>query len=142
MNKLLLTLTIVLTGACISIADDTEKDLKKLAGTWEPVSTTEDGKDKSADELKGEKVVIDEKGNWEVFKDGNSLLKGSVKLDPSKKPKAADWSVEGADIVAKGIYELDGDKFKHCFSLMERPTEFGSKEGSGITNIVFKKAKK
>jgi len=142
MKRLLLSLTIVLTVACFSIADDAEKDLKKLAGTWETVSSTEEGKDKSADEIKGEKVVIDEKGNWEAFKDGTVLLKGTVKLDPSKKPKAADWSVEGTDIVAKGIYEVDGDKFKHCFSLKERPTEFGSKEGSEVTYIVFKKGKK
>jgi hypothetical protein len=45
-------------------------------------------------------------------------------------------------MVAKGIYEVDGDTWKHCFSLTERPTEFGSKEGSGVYYIVLKRVKK
>jgi hypothetical protein len=31
---------------------------------------------------------------------------------------------------------------KHCFALGKRPTEFGSKEGSGVTYIVLKRVKK
>ena len=87
-------------------------------------------------------VVIDASGKWEAFKDGTSLIKGTVKLDPSKKPKTADWAVEGTDIVAKGIYEVDGDKLKHCYSLKDRPTEFASKSGSEVTNAVTKRVKK
>jgi uncharacterized protein (TIGR03067 family) len=142
MSKLLLSITVVLTSASLGIADDAEKDLKKLVGTWEEVSHTADGKAKSADEVKGTTVVIDASGKWEAFKDGTSLLKGTVKLDPGKKPKAADWTIEGSDMVAKGIYDVDADAWKHCFSLADRPTEFGSKEGSGAYYIVLKRVKK
>ena len=142
MNKLLLSMTVVLTAVGVGIADDAEKDLKKLVGTWEEVSHTANGQAKSADEVKGTTVVIDATGKWEAFKDGTSLLKGSVKLDPAKKPRAADWAIEGSDMVAKGIYEVDGDTWKHCFSLKERPTEFGSKEGSEVYYIVLKRVKK
>ena len=142
MNKLLLSMTVVLTAVGVGIADDAEKDLKKLVGAWEEVSHTANGKAKSADEVKGTTVVVDATGKWEAFKDGTSLLKGSVKLDPAKKPRAADWAIEGSDMVAKGIYEVDGDTWKHCFSLKERPTEFGSKEGSEVYYIVLKRAKK
>jgi hypothetical protein len=45
-------------------------------------------------------------------------------------------------MVAKGIYEVDGDTWRHCFSLAERPTEFGSKEGSGVHYVVLKRVKK
>jgi uncharacterized protein (TIGR03067 family) len=124
------------------IADDTEKELKKMAGTWETVSQTRDGTESGADEIKGLTVVIDAAGKWEAFKDGTSILKGTVKIDPSKKPKSADWSVEGTDIVAKGIFEVDGDNFKHCFSLKDRPTEFASKAGSEVTYAVLKRVKK
>lgn len=142
MTKRLLSLAVVLTAAGLGVGDDAEKDLKKLTGTWEEVSHTADGKAKTADELKGHTVVIDASGKWEAFKDGTSLLKGTVKLDPAKKPKAADWAIEGSDMVAKGIYEVDGDTWKHCFSLTERPAEFGSKEGSAVYYIVLKRVKK
>ena len=142
MKKLLLSLAVVLTAAGVGTGDDAEKDLKQLAGTWEEVSHTADGKAKTADEVKGRTVVIDATGKWEAFHDGTSVLKGTVKLDPAKKPKAADWAIEGSDMVAKGIYEVDGDTWKHCFSLTERPTEFGSKEGSGVYYIVLKRVKK
>ena len=139
--KLLYTLAAVI-AVSPAIADDAEKELKKLVGTWETVSQTRDGTESGADEIKGLTVVIDATGKWEAFKDGSSILKGTVKLDPSKKPKSADWTVEGTDIIAKGIYEVDGDMWKHCFSLKDRPTEFASKAGSEITNAVMKRVKK
>ena len=83
-----------------------------------------------------------ERVGLEILLDGSQFVKGTGKLDPAKKPKAADWAIEGSDMVAKGIYEVDGDTWKHCFSLTERPTEFGSKEGSGVYYIVLKRVKK
>jgi uncharacterized protein (TIGR03067 family) len=142
MTKFLLSVAVVLTATGLGAGDDAADDLKKLTGTWEEVSHTADGKAKTADELKGHTVVIDATGKWEAFKDGTSLLKGTVKLDPGKKPKAADWAIEGSDMVAKGIYEVDADTWKHCFALTTRPTEFGSKEGSGVYYIVLKRVKK
>ena len=143
MTKTLLSLAVVLTAAGLGAGDDAADDVKKLAGTWEEVSHTADGKAKPADEVKGRTVVIDAAGKWEAIHNGTSVLKGTVKLDPSKKPKAADWTIEGSDMMAKGIYEVDGDTWKHCFSLTaDRPTEFGSKEGSGVYYIVLKRVKK
>ncbi len=142
MNRLLLAMTVVLAAAGVGLADDAAKDLKKLVGTWQEVSHTANGKEMSADEVKGTTVVIDATGKWEAFKDGTSLLKGTVKLDPAKKPKAADWSIEGSDMVAKGIYDVSGDTWKHCFALTERPSEFKSKEGSEVHYIVLKRVKK
>jgi uncharacterized protein (TIGR03067 family) len=142
MHKLLLSMTVVLTAAGVGLADEAEKDLKKLSGTWEEVSHIDNGKAKAADELKGLTVVIDATGKWEAFKDGTSFLKGTVKLDPAKKPRSADWAIEGSDMVAKGIYDVDGDTWKHCFSLTGRPTDFESKEGSDVHYVVLKRVKK
>ena len=36
----------------------------------------------------------------QALKDGTVYLKGSVKLDPSKSPKAADWAIEGTDMIS------------------------------------------
>jgi len=142
MKKLLLSVAVVLTAASLGTGDDAEKDLKKLTGTWEEVSHVADGRAMTAGEVKGATVVIEASGKWEAFKDGTSIVKGTGKLDPAKKPKAADWAIEGSDMVAKGIYEVDGDTWRHCFSLAERPTEFGSKEGSGVHYVVLKRVKK
>jgi uncharacterized protein (TIGR03067 family) len=142
MTRLLLSLPLLFAFAAIAAADDAANDLKKLVGAWEEVSHIENGKDKTAGEIKGATVVIDEKGNWQALKDGTVFLKGSSKLDPSKKPRAADWTVEGFDQPVLGIYEVDKDTWKHCFALGKRPTEFASKEGSGVTYIVLKRVKK
>jgi len=142
MKKLLLSVAVVLTAAGLGTGDDEEKDLKKLTGTWEEVSHVADGRAMTAGEVKGATVVIEASGKWEAFKDGTSIVKGTGKLDPAKKPKAADWAIEGSDMVAKGIYEVDGDTWKHCFSLTERPTAFESKEGSGVHYVVLKRVKK
>jgi uncharacterized protein (TIGR03067 family) len=142
MKKTVLTLSVVLSLTGFAFADDAEKDLKKLVGTWQTVSHTADGKETPADMNKGSTVIIDASGKWQALKDGTVVLKGTVKLDPSKSPKAADWSVDDTDIVAKGIYEVDGDNWKHCFSLTERPKAFESKDGSGATNVVLKRIKK
>jgi uncharacterized protein (TIGR03067 family) len=142
MRKLLTALAVVLTAAGVGTGDDAAADLKKLVGTWEEVSHTADGKAKPADDVKGRTVVIDAAGKWEAFQDGTSILKGTVKLDAAKKPRAADWAIEGSDMVAKGIYEVDGDTWKHCFSLTDRPTAFESKEGSGVYYITLKRVKK
>ncbi len=142
MTKALLSLSLLLVVAGTLRADDADKDLKKLVGTWQEVSNTSDGKERPAADVKSATVVIHADGTWEALKDGTVYLKGSVKLDPSKKPRAAEWTVEGFDMPALGIYEVKGDTWKHCFALGKRPSEFGSKEGSGVTYIVLKRVKK
>src|SRR5262245_28333254 len=114
MTKILLSLSLLFAATASVAADEAAKDLKKLVGTWQEVSHIADGKELPADDIKSSTVVIDAKGNWEALKDGTVFLKGSVKLDPSKSPRAADWSIEGMEKPVLGIYEVDGDKWKHC----------------------------
>jgi hypothetical protein len=57
-------------------------------------------------------------------------------------PAGGRLAIEGLDMTALGMYQVDGDTWKHCFALGNRPTEFGSKEGSGVTYIVLKRVKK
>ena len=61
-------------------------------------------------------------------------------------PAAADWTIttEG-DLKGKtalGIYDVDMETWKHCFSFDKRPEAFESKEGSKVTNAVLKRVKK
>jgi len=124
--------------------DQSKKDLKALEGTWKLVSQTKDGTQADKDKLEGMSVTI--KGDkWEVKKDDTVLLSGTVTLDASKKPKAADWKVtsDGAlkDKTALAIYKVEKDKFHHCYG-ETRPEKFESGEGSKVTYDVFERVKK
>jgi uncharacterized protein (TIGR03067 family) len=105
-------------------------------------------------------------GNWFIVND-DSLRKGEMwviskdqilmdakklglvviyfyRLDTSKTPKQIDLTVtaKGAPII-KGIYALDGDELRLCFSIMgkDRPTEFASKPGAAEFLILHRLGK-
>jgi uncharacterized protein (TIGR03067 family) len=74
------------------------------------------------------------------------FFKAKITIDPSKKPKAIDYSMIEGFTKGKqqlGIYEINGDEFKASFGKpgAERPTDFSSKPGDGRTVSVWKKAK-
>jgi uncharacterized protein (TIGR03067 family) len=135
---------VLVTTAFVSAADDdAKKDLKKLEGKWQLTAQTANGKEASADDVKKVTVTIDADGKWKAFADGQLIFEGTVKLDPAKKPKNADWTVKVEDktVTAQAIYEVDDDTLKNCFSTEKRPEKFESKEGSGITLAVYKRVK-
>ena len=123
--------------------DDAKKDLDKLQGDWTLESGERDGQKIPEEIAKTLKRTV--KGNKsKVTRDGETLAEGTMTLDPAKKPKAIDMKLEGMDQVVQGIYELSGDTFKICYGMpgVERPKEFATKAGSGLTLGVWKKAKK
>lgn len=138
MNALLL-LGLLMTGEAPK--KDAPKDEKAIEGTWIIESVKIDGKDN--EEIKGEKLI---------FKDGkftkkgkNTDAEGTYKLDPAAKPKTLDVTPEGKDQVVAAIYKLDGDKMTICTVPNPggaRPTEFNSKEGSGVMLLELKREKK
>src|SRR5262245_36959244 len=120
MRQAVLALTVVVAGAVAFAADDdqSKKDLQSLQGKWKLVSQTKDGKGTGKDEIEGLTVTI--KGDkWEVKKGDKTLLSGTVKLDASKTPKSADWTITSdgglKDKTAAAIYKIDKDKFHHCY---------------------------
>jgi uncharacterized protein (TIGR03067 family) len=126
-------------------ADDEQanKDLKAFEGTWQYTSQEADGKETDKEMLKAVTITVAADGKWEVKHEGKTFLAGTVKLDPSKKPKVADWTIttEG-DLKGKtalGIYDVDRETWKHCFAFDKRPEKFESKEGSKVTNAVLKR---
>jgi uncharacterized protein (TIGR03067 family) len=134
-------------ATAVAFADDAQvkKDMKALTGTWQYTSQVEDGKDTDKEQLRAVTVTITADGKWEAKHEGKVFLEGTVKIDPSKMPKAADWKIttEG-DLkgrTALGIYDVDKDTFKHCFGFDKRPGKFESKEGSKVTNAVLKRVK-
>jgi uncharacterized protein (TIGR03067 family) len=120
-----------------------KKELDQLQGTWQMVSHEVNGK--PDDTLKGTVRVVE--GDKFTIKKGDKVLRvGTMKLDPTKKPKWIDISFTEGPEKGKarlGIYVLDGDMQKICYGDLdkERPAEFGSKPGTGHRLVVFKRVK-
>jgi uncharacterized protein (TIGR03067 family) len=121
-------LSLVALAALASAKDDDQvkKGMKALAGTWQYTSQTDNGKEADKEKLKAVTLTITADGKWEAKHEGTVFLEGTVKIDPAKKPKTADWT-----IATEG-----------CFALEKRPEKFESKEGSKVTNAVLARVKK
>lgn len=130
-------------------ADDSEaakKDLARLQGEWSMVSGSRDGQALPDDVVKnGKRVCKDDETTVTIS--GQLLIKAKFTLDPSQTPKRIDYRVtEGANAgkAQLGIYELDGDTVKFCFSTPggDRPTDFTTTAGDGRTSSVWKRNEK
>jgi|SRR5260370_27176617 uncharacterized protein (TIGR03067 family) len=136
-------------GAALVMADDKKDDavkeeLKKFEGTWKLVSSEHDGEKAPDDAIKTAKAMA-KGGQVTLSVDGKTVMEADFTIDPTKKPKTIDATVTtaGPDKGKKtlGIYEIDGDTMKICFSDKERPKEFSAKKGSGCTLDMYKREK-
>jgi uncharacterized protein (TIGR03067 family) len=139
MRLLALVLALLAWMVPVVHADDAEKDLKAAQGAWQLAELTTDAGPAPADRIKGVKFTIkDDKLTMDGL-DGKPEF--TIKLDPSKKPKAIDLTLLDGAFKGKttmGIYSLDGDTLKLCVGNKEakdRPTEF--KPGGDADLMVF-----
>ena len=146
-NALLIVLTaLILSPARGEDAEAGKKDLAQLQGDWLMAAGDSGGQALPDDRVKNSKRVC--KGDeTTVVVGGQLLMKAKITLDPSQKPKNIDYLVTGGANAGKtqlGIYELDGDTVKFCFSApgKDRPTDFTTKAGDGRTSSVWKRDKK
>lgn len=149
-NLLIVALLGVMTS--VGTADDPPStrqparvDLAKLQGTWHCVAMERDGGEIPADDLKGSTVVYEDDQSI-LYRDGKLFRRGIITLDPSKTPKRINtWDLGGPyqDQTVPGIYEIDGDTLKLCFSRPgdERPTEFSTKKPPGLIVATYKRTK-
>jgi uncharacterized protein (TIGR03067 family) len=138
----------VLAMVLFVAADDAaKKDLDKMQGVWETIAMEVNGRDVFADGVrlkftfKGNKISVD--GDEEIKKDYGGF---TVKLDPSKNPKAIDMVVnmgERKDTQIPGIYEFKGDDLRICSKLdaNERPMKFASPENENQVLMTLKRVK-
>jgi uncharacterized protein (TIGR03067 family) len=123
------------------------KDLQAFKGTWRLSSKEVDGKNFSEEEIKGVIATNDGLGKFSVRRGDKVIDEGTVKLDPTKKPRTIDVTFtegERKGQTAQGIYEIQSDAFRVCVARPgdERPTDFSARVGSGCTLIVYKRDKK
>lgn len=110
------------------------KELKRLLGTWEIVLIEVAGKKGEPPESQKERLTFRGKA-FTVVQGGEARDKGTLKIDPAKKPKAMDMTSaggakKGATMLA--IYELRGDEMRVCAAPpgQPRPTAFTAEAGS------------
>ena len=161
--RLQMIVGVLVAAACLAASQPpgTKTDQDALQGVWNVVGFEQGGKaippemfkevmDGSTLTVKGTAVefkmfqvtVKDVGGKPEMTKK-EKVETGTVKIDPSKKPKQIDIAKrEGGTMT--GIYELTGDDLKVCLDPegKERPTEFKTKESSMIGTMVLKRLKK
>jgi uncharacterized protein (TIGR03067 family) len=137
--------TVAALGLLIAVAGPARADdQEKIQGHWKAEKAVRGGMEAPADEI--EKMTIEFKGNKAMPRHGDrSPETAEFKLDSSKSPKTIDITVNKGDKTdkPKGIYEIDGDTLKICFSEPneDRPTKFESPAGSKVMLIVLKRVK-
>jgi uncharacterized protein (TIGR03067 family) len=129
-------------------ADSVKEELKRLQGTWTPVSGSYSGKKLSAAAVQQEARLVIQGGRFTLQRPKDEAWKGTVTVNPAKKPKTLDLKItEGEDKgeTFEGIYELQGDTLKVCYNtalgLGDRPTSFDSGLSKGLLLVVFKRGK-
>ena len=118
-----------LAAAAANAQDATVKDeMKKLQGTWKVVALEGAGEKATEEYLKKKEMQLLVKEDRLSFSGTQGLQ--PYRLDPAAKPKAIDFLGDAAKVINKGIYELDADTLKLCFSqqpTLEHPKDFNTK---------------
>ena len=117
---------------------DPKTDLGKIQGRWFYNRVQEGGAEL---QLKDQTVVTISRDKLTVEREGETLMAGTVSLEPQAKPKALDLKL-GASQVRKGIYNYDGMTLTIVLGAPggDRPTVFRTKAGDGWTMITLKQA--
>ena len=125
--------------------DAAKKDLKALEGTWKALKGEENGAAVKEGDIKKYELTI--KGDKYTLRvNGEETEQGTLKLDPTKKPKAIDIKITKGDDEGKdqyGLYQVEGDRFTLCFAPAgkDRPKQLKTEAGSDQSLIVFERLK-
>lgn len=123
--------------AAALVAAEPADELKKLQGTWQPVSAAVGDNALPPETLAHIQLEIAD-GRYTATV-GESVDKGAIRIDPRQSPKAIDLVCDTASDDRKtvlAIYELDGDRLTICYSLEAgvRPTEL--KTGGSTQRVL------
>ena len=118
-----------------SRSDAIAEEMEKFQGTWRQIAHERGGVADPPDEQGWEPRVTFTGDTFVVtLTDGSTAIKGTFKLDPTRQPKAVDWTDTFGPDAGKtflAIYSLDGDRLVFCAAAegQERPTEFRTRTG-------------
>ena len=134
---------ISLVGAT-ALGQDAATEQKAMQGKWALTSGEIAGQKFPEAQLKTITLVV--VGDKYTVKVGDVADRGSLKFDPSMKPKAMD--IVGTEGPNKGktllaIYEISGDTMRVCYDLTgkARPTEFKTSKEAPHFLATYQRAK-
>jgi uncharacterized protein (TIGR03067 family) len=121
--------------------------VKQLQGVWRPESVIESGRRLTGTDLetyKGMTLTIRDDKSTLKAADGAVLSACELKVDAGRDPKTFDAKeVEGLGVgrTYKGIWEVEADTLKWCFSTKDRPRGFESQEQADFFLLVLRRQK-
>jgi uncharacterized protein (TIGR03067 family) len=134
--------TLVLTFALAAWSGDA-KDRDSIEGTWLPATAELAGKMFPDEVRKTIKLVV--QGNKYTATVGKEVDQGTIKLNPTARPKELDITHDNPKKVKTilAIYERSGDTLRICYDLSgkARPTEFKSREGTPLFLVTYQRQK-
>ena len=119
----------------------------QLRGSWRPESVTESGRRLTGADLeayKGMTLTIQEGKSTLKAADGTVLSACELKVDAGRNPKTFDAKeVKGLGVgrIYKGVWEVEGDILKWCFSTKDRPKSFKIQENADFFLLVLRRQK-
>jgi uncharacterized protein (TIGR03067 family) len=134
--------------APLAVHDDAAKEQEKLAGVWQVEMYEYEGRQAAPAVVQEMKLTFtNDRLTLTKPRSGPDRV-FTFKLDPTKTPKAIDTTAQDGPYkgeVARGIYDLDGDRLRICLPddpvIRERPTTFETKAGSRLVLLVMKRTK-
>jgi len=142
--KTRLTFGMVFLLSVWTVAEEVGPELKKLQGSWIPVSAELAGQKLPDDFLRKTSLVI-EKENYSS-KVGDVTDRGKIKLVGNGPPKSMDITSSDPNYQGKSfpaIYEVEGNSLMVCYDLegKKRPDGFKSPKGFQWFLVQYKKEK-
>jgi uncharacterized protein (TIGR03067 family) len=110
-------------------------EIQKLQGKWQQIECEANGVKNPPEEYGAQPISTFTRDTFVVTRaDGTVVIRGTFSLDPTRQPKAIDWTdTFGADAgkTFPAIYTLDEQRFIFCASDegQPRPTEFRTQSG-------------
>lgn len=115
----------------------------KLDGTWQLQKLVGRGKEIDDDRAQAISYVFEGNSAKRLVNGVDRKDPGTIKIDTAKKPSHIDLKpAKEGDPTMLGIYEIDGDTLKWCFSAKKRPEKFEASEGTDNILMIFKRVKK
>lgn len=142
MSRYLPVATIVLVVFATHAHAQTAGALAPLQGRWVVSAAEHNGK--PFDAIKGGVMTVAADG-FEIRTASGNMLKGTLKLDPSKQPWQMDMThADGARWEA--IYEIEGETFRLNYveagGKDTRPTTFTTSDATEATVIILRRESK
>jgi uncharacterized protein (TIGR03067 family) len=140
-------LFVLAAGVAAAAAEEKKEKKSEADGTWIVTGVEVGGMKIPEDDLKKTPSKITITGGKWALTIGDMAIKGTSKVDASKKPMEIDTVAENGPDKGKtvmGIVEIKGDTMRACFdkSGKGRPKEFSTKGQPTYALIKYKREKK